>query len=153
MRVYDAAHRVDDALAVLPPNLTYAMVYRDLLHSMVRRSPTFRRQCQRLAQSDSLTVTLRLPTTSSGLSARAQTSIVRAANRLHATVEIKALQDAAELIAHELEHVIEQIDGIDLKLQSAQPGKGVTECEDGSFETVRAVRVGRLVAQEIRAGR
>jgi hypothetical protein len=151
VRVYDS--RAADGDAVLPPNLTYSLVYRDLLHSMLRKSATFRRQCQRLAHAEAVTVTLRTASTSAPITARAQTNIVRVQGGLRATVEIRALDDAAELVAHELEHVIEQIDGIDLKKQSLQPGKGVTECQDGSFETVRAVRVGRLVAQETRAGR
>jgi hypothetical protein len=65
-------------------------------------------------------------------------------------VEIRVLDHLAELIAHEIEHVIEQIDGVDLRVQSLLPGTGVRSCMDGSFETVRAVRVGRRVAQETR---
>ena len=143
-----------EAGAVLPPNLTYALMYRELLQTMVRKSPAFRRQCQRLAYADHVTVTLRLASAGGGsTAARARTNIVRSEHRLLAAVEIKALDNAAELIAHEIEHIIEQIDGIDLKRQSLHSGKGVTECVDGSFETIRAVRVGQLVAQETRAGR
>jgi hypothetical protein len=58
-----------------------------------------------------------------------------------------------ELLAHELEHIIEQLDGIDLAAKAAVARSGVRECVDGSFETSRAVRVGTLVALEARAGR
>ena len=152
VRTYDDRGR-DRTAAVLPPNLTYPVMYRELLEAMVRKSPTFRRQCQRLAHTEAVTVRLRLASTSSGPMARARTNIVRGPDGLVAMVEIRVLEDAAELIAHEIEHVIEQIDGVDLKKQSLHPGKGVTECQDGSFETIRAVRVGQLVAQETRAGR
>jgi hypothetical protein len=56
--------------------------------------------------------------------------------------------DAVELIAHEIEHVLEQLDGVDLK---AQVGSGnVWKREDGGFETRRATEAGRRVPREMR---
>ena len=58
--------------------------------------------------------------------------------------------DAAELIAHELEHILEQLDGVDLQ---AQAGNGVVwKAGDGAFETRRAIEAGRRVAREITTG-
>jgi hypothetical protein len=68
-------------------------------------------------------------------------------------VEINPLGDFMELLAHELEHVIEQLDGIDLAAKAALARSGVRTCVDGTFETNRAARVGSLVAVEARAGR
>jgi hypothetical protein len=65
-------------------------------------------------------------------------------------VEIMDHDNQEELIAHELEHVIEQLDGIDLHALASRPATGVHVCADGAFETTRAVKVGRAVAGEVR---
>jgi hypothetical protein len=56
-----------------------------------------------------------------------------------------------ELVAHELEHVIEQLDRIDLPSKAALPDSGVHSLAGNMFETTRATRVGLKVAQEVRA--
>ena len=85
---------------------------------------------------------------------RARTQITQVAGkRLLATVEINPLGDFMELLAHELEHIIEQLDGVDLAARSTVARSGVWGCMDGTFETSRAVRVGTLVANEVRRGR
>ena len=56
--------------------------------------------------------------------------------------------DAVELIAHEIEHVLEQLDGVDLE---AHVGSGnVWKREDGAFETRRATEAGLRVPREMR---
>ena len=86
--------------------------------------------------------------------ARARTQIRRTAGgQLIATVEINPYGDFTELLAHELEHVIEQLDGIDLAAKATVARSGVRNCADGTFETSRAVRVGTLVALEARRER
>jgi hypothetical protein len=52
-----------------------------------------------------------------------------------------------ELLAHELEHVLEQVEGIDLDAL-AEEGEA-RRLSDGSFETARAVQAGRRVAAEV----
>jgi hypothetical protein len=80
---------------------------------------------------------------------RARTDIgISADRRVIASVAIRPLENLPELIAHEFEHILEQIDGVDLRARSELAGTGVWNCDDGSFETVRAVRVGRAVARE-----
>ena len=56
--------------------------------------------------------------------------------------------DPVEAIAHELEHVLEQVDRIDLRRLSFVRGNGVFRLWDGDFETTRAVSTGRRVAAE-----
>jgi hypothetical protein len=72
--------------------------------------------------------------------------------RRYATVEIGPLDDQVELIAHEIEHVIERLDGVDLRARAALRGTGVHQCVGGNdaFETIRATRAGLAVAQEVR---
>ena len=53
-----------------------------------------------------------------------------------------------EYIAHELEHVLEAVDGTDLPRLSRQRVDGVINL-GGSYETARAQSVGRLVAREV----
>jgi len=81
------------------------------------------------------------------------TRIVRQNDGLTARIEVARFDDLVELIAHEIEHVIEQIDAIDLAADAGQPGTGVhTVGADGMmFETARAARVGVSVAREVRA--
>jgi hypothetical protein len=78
--------------------------------------------------------------------------VTRAGTNRVAAIEIPALDNVVELIAHEIEHVIEQLDGIDLPAHAARKDSSVTELESDEtmFETVRARRVGALVASEVR---
>ena len=73
------------------------------------------------------------------------------AETIEAIVEIKftSTADAIELIAHEIEHIIEQLDDVDLALRAAYPNSGVKRLDDGTFETLRAKRVGLKVVEEM----
>ena len=68
-----------------------------------------------------------------------------------ATVDIVESTHNVELIAHELEHVIEQLDGVDLAAKLRRPNSGVYATGDSGnlFETTRAKRVGFQVAREV----
>jgi len=137
----------------LPPNLKIPDTYRSYVKSMLRLSPTFRRQCLRITNALGLTVVLRQFLTRPPDRLRARTSFWTARDgRRYATVEIGPLDDQVELIAHEIEHVIERLDGVDLRARAALPGTGVHRCDgaDDTFETIRATRAGLAVAQEVR---
>jgi len=136
----------------LPPNLNIPDIYRSYVTSMLRLSPTFRRQCLRIANALGLTVVLRQFMTRPPERLRARTSFWTARNgRRYATVEIGPLDDQVELIAHEIEHVIERLDGVDLRARAALPGTGVHRCDGAdAFETIRATRAGLAAAQEVR---
>jgi hypothetical protein len=156
VRKYVAMELVAADVVALPPNFVVPASYRPVIESMLRQSATFRRQCLRIANAPLLTVTLRLGTSQRYRSARAQTHIVtRAGGRRDATVDIVPLNDDVELIAHEIEHVVEQLDNVDLPSKAAVAGSGVRVCagHESVFETIRAVRVGLRVAQEVRARR
>lgn len=148
--------RLPGAPSALPKNLRVLGPYRTLLDSMLRRSPTFARQCQRLAGASHLTITLTLEIVPvrSASQRRARTVIDRRGGRLSATVVIAEPTQFVELVAHEFEHIIEQLDEIDLPMKAALPHSGVQALDrDGRvFETVRAHRVGLRVATEFRRG-
>lgn len=57
----------------------------------------------------------------------------------------KTSRSAVELIAHELEHVIEQLDGVHLFAASEH---GVFRSATDAFETKRAIHVGELVERQ-----
>jgi Tol biopolymer transport system component len=138
---------------VVPPsNLDVAPVFRPFLDEMWQASPTFRGQWRRLAARTGVRVSVLvedLPRPAS--SSRARTVLRHQDGSLvSARVYLKPSLDAAELIAHELEHILEQLDGVDLQ---AQAGNGVVwKAGDGDFETRRAIEAGRRVAREITTG-
>ncbi len=147
---YVAAEAVPRQLA-LPPNLLVSSMYRPLVESMLRDSPTFRRQCIRIAGERGLTVRLAIGS-SLRTDVRAITRVTRTANGdVSAVVDIRFRENTQELIAHEFEHIIEQLDGVNLAARAALPNTGVTEFGHATdmFETVRAQRTGRKVVSEL----
>ena len=152
VREYVAAEAVPRQLA-LPENLNVSSMYRPLLEKMLHQSPTFRRQCARIAGEPRMTVELRVGTPGWRSGVRATTQVKRLpAGRLHAIIDILPLDDTIELIAHEFEHVIEQLDGIDLAARADVANSGVRSIghTTNKFETTRAQRTGLKVVSELR---
>jgi hypothetical protein len=133
--------------AVLPPNLVIPAVVRPTLISMWRKSPTFRRQCARLIENPGVIVRVELAGRVKQV--RARSRLDRHATGLTATVQIDVRHPTLyiEHIAHELEHVLEYVDGTDLPRLARQGLNGV-ENHAGQYETARARSVGRTVARE-----
>jgi hypothetical protein len=157
-RDYISAELVDVVPSGLPPNLLIPPMYEPLVESMLRYSPTFARQCLRIANAPGLTIKLEfhsVPAARFGGTARARTRIIRDNDRLIATVDIAQTVDVVELLAHEIEHVIEQLDGVDLASKARLPDSGVRAVrhEGVVFETIRARRTGLRVAEEVQRAR
>jgi hypothetical protein len=135
----------------IPPNLDPG-IYRSVVQEMLRRSATFRSQCWRITTAANLVVTLQSGRRPAPSGVRARTRMSRAGRQLVATVEISTPEQPEELIAHELEHIIEQLDGVDLAAKADADKTGVKrgDASEPTFETVRATRVGRAVAAEVR---
>jgi hypothetical protein len=120
---------------------------------MLRDSPTFRRQCRRIANATRMTVVLEWFRPTGDVHLRARTMLSTTPEGLqHARVGIRPIENVVELIAHEIEHVIEQLDKVDLRTLAAVPASGVRGCgcRDQTFETIRAIRAGRAAAEEVR---
>jgi hypothetical protein len=152
VREYQPAQQAVSSHVVLPPNVLTSPSYRAFLESMLRKSPMFRRQCERIAAAPSLTVRIHRSTSHWRGRSRARTNIVRQPfGALIATIEIPPMDDDVELVAHEIEHVIEQLDGVDLVSNAARAGSGVDTFHEGEkvFETLRARRIGLIVAREV----
>ena len=148
---YVSTESVTAGEMTLPSNLLFPSIYRPVLEGMLRRSAMFRRQCLRIAGEPRVTIHLQVPSVGTR-GARAMTHFIWQKNgRLEANIEIAPMNDDVELVAHELEHVIEQLDRIDLPSKAALPDSGVHSLTGNMFETTRATRVGLKVAQEVRA--
>ena len=88
----------------------------------------------------SLTVTVKraIP---AGEGTLASTRIINAPEkRLYATVHLGPAADESELLAHELEHIIEQLDGVDLAAMAKRSGTGVWNINDAGYSRPRAPR-------------
>jgi hypothetical protein len=138
-----------DTLAIADP-------LRPVVTDLCRRSPTFRRQVARLADQPDLVVTVRAVSFPATAQWRAQTTIQRVEGRVTlADVRVQPgdSRSIAELIAHEFEHVLEQLDGVDLAQWIGRSGvrRLGTERRIDPIETERARQVGQLVAGEYRA--
>jgi hypothetical protein len=124
---------------------------RGLVDDLLVHSPAFRRQWQRLVQFPRLSIRLDLVHSNHvGDDAHAATRISFLPDgSLHAAVAIPGGRRLAELVAHEVEHVLERLDGVKVDDQHALGDSSVRR-SSGTFETARAVLVGQLVAKEIR---
>jgi hypothetical protein len=143
-----------DGPATLPSNVAVADILRPAVTSMLRYSPTFRRQCGRIGRSAELHVVIQRSVLQGTPADAALTRVTRGASgRLDADVQIGSLPDAVLLIAHEFEHILEQLDEVDLSAMAARSGTGVrADSRFGHFETERAVAAGKRVAEEVSRG-
>lgn len=123
------------------------------IKEMLRRSATFRQQCRRLAATPWAHVGVKLnPQLFEAQSYRALSFIQRPQPQLIvAQVTLHALSDPALWLAHELEHVLEQVDNVDVQ-ELAEAKRGAWRVGVHMFETKRAIVAGETVAGEVRSG-
>ena len=133
---------------VLPLNLVVPDILKPLVARMWRDSLTFRRQCARLAEHSEVEVGIEL-SRSVRDTRGARTLVSRHREELKARIQVELRKPAlfVEHIAHELEHVLEQVDGTDLP-RLARLGVDGVRRESGTYETARARTIGRAVARE-----
>jgi len=138
----------DPPALMLPASIALEDGLQPVVRWTLEYSPTFRQQCRVLASTPGLTATVRVTMRRPGSSDRAR-AIVRpkASGGFAADIEIRNASEIPELLAHEFEHLIEQLDGIDLGVL-AQRGQA-RRLEDGAFETRRAIAAGQRVAGEV----
>jgi hypothetical protein len=146
----DPANPVTDRLPIGPPTgLHIADALRPVLHHMWQTSPAFRRQCARLAEASvELTVHIGLPTGAVGVQAMTRIEVRDGVVRQVTVYLGRTLDRAYELLPHEIEHVLEQVDGVNLRVLASNGVLGVHATRD-AYETSRAVAIGRLVEREV----
>jgi hypothetical protein len=133
----------------IPANIEVAHDLARVLERIYQRSATFRAQCERIAGADNLRVTIRIDTAIPSR-CRAFTIVQRRGFDIRADVHLPPTNGLIELIGHEFEHLLEQIEGLDLKTLAGAKGSGVRVLEGRVFETDRAQAAGLLVAAEAR---
>ena len=150
VRIYVATDSPRFDTLTTTPNLTVAALYVPVVERMLARSSTFRRQCARIAAATHLFVSIRSEP-SRRTRASALTEIQRhPGGRVDAVVWIGPSARLTELIAHEIEHIIEQLDGVDLRVRARLRDSGVRQTADSdAYETTRAVATGQRVAREL----
>jgi hypothetical protein len=128
----------------LPFNID-AGILEPLALALLQQSPTFKQQCLRIATTIVLRVQVRITPTLRGN--RGETRIQRYdTGALRADVQVAFGEDYVELLAHEFEHVLEQVDGVKLTEQLPKHQAWITPT--GAFETQRATEVGIRARQE-----
>ena len=134
---------------VAPPSNVRAGMLQQQFIELLQRSATFRQQCARIAATRVLRVTLHVGRTMDPL-ARAQTIINRyEAGGIRAEVTLRFAEDYLELLAHEFEHIIEQVEGVSLRNEELQGRAWRTP--SGAFETRRAFDAGVRAREEYEA--
>jgi hypothetical protein len=138
-----------------PTNIVIQAELRAAVAQLWEGSPTFRAQCQKIGEHKRYRIAVVIePSLTLGRSWRAQ-CVLRAYSSgfVTARVMVPLSRQLPELIPHELEHVIEHIDGINVQHEAKRSGTGAYDTGSGRVETARAVRVGRQARQELESSR
>lgn len=132
----------------LPPNVELPDSLVPVAEEMIRQSPTFRAQCRRIAAAPNLHLVIRVDLFMQSHRWLAVSVISRWADAMTARITLARQPRYTEILAHELEHILEQVEGLDLRMLSRKRHSGVHESLPGMFETKRAQEAGLRVARE-----
>ena len=132
----------------LPGSIELEPGLQPIVKWMLEHSPRFRQQCRTLAAAPHLRATVTIAYGQPVGTSRARTAFRQTATGdLDAQIEIRSASDMSELLGHEFEHLIEQLDGVDLSAMAR--GGEARRLTDGAFETERAIAAGQQVAGEV----
>ena len=143
-----AAPAVTGAPAALPCRVLVQKHLLPLVDEGWMRSATFRRQCRRLAEAGATVLLQGAATGQSRWDGESRIGVL-ADGHVMARVRVRRGRESVEVIAHELEHVLERVDGVHPAFGAASAGSGATVA-GGAYETKRAQQAGRKVAAEVR---
>ena len=146
-----ARAQTTETVVQLPANLQLPRELQVEVAALWQRSPIFRGQCERIAAARFLTVKLQylLHSAHQLRSYRALTTYKRNADgTAEAFVRVGTNGPLPELIGHELEHVLEQLEGLPLRRLAAYANTNVSRTDDDVYETERARVTGRQVFDE-----
>jgi hypothetical protein len=135
----------------LPGNIHVTPVLQPVVVSLLEMSPTFSLQCARIAALPTVRVTVGLMAKNEESCCRARTEFRRyPSGVLFALVEIpspRSQAEYAELLGHEFEHIVEQLELLEAKSGTTELNRA-TRSRSGIYETERAQWVGKAVAEE-----
>lgn len=132
----------------LPPNMRMPANLRPLLERVLERSATFRKQVDRIAKARNV----RIDISYGGLRGDRlyhALSVVRKHEwgAIFVKTQLFVPADMVEIMAHEMEHVCEQIEGVDIRGLARSRHPGVYDL-NGHYETMRAIVAGQRVTRE-----
>jgi hypothetical protein len=131
-----------------PCRLVIVNELRPIVQVAWERSPTFRSQCERLADAGTLVLLRRA--TSVQTPRTAQSLIGASADGVTvAQVLVGMDRESVRHIAHELEHILEYLDGVDFPVKASRHRSGITR-SGNAYETERAFEAGERAAREVR---
>jgi hypothetical protein len=143
--------RVDQQL---PCTIRISPVLQPVVGQLLASSPTFRAQVRRIAAAPHVRVVVEPAIGRAGCCTLARTwfrHFSEGGIRAHVEVAFPASATSyAQLLGHEFEHVLEQIERVDVR-RLAREGAGAQEVGDDLFETQRAAQAGLQVADEASA--
>ena len=147
----DASGAAPVSAIARPLNVQIDPLLQPLVEELLRTSPTVRRQWETIAASRLVRVSLiSSPLLRESTAARARTGVARYAfGAVRTVVELPSAVDITELLAHELEHVLEQVEGLDLPALAKDGSSGVQELRRGVYETDRARNAGLAAMREV----
>lgn len=131
--------------AAWPCRLVLTSDLREFADRAWDHSATFRDQCRKLGAAGAVVI---VRSSRETRHARARIDVTGTGSTL-ARVRVRPGARAVELIAHELEHVLEHVEGVRFLMEARYPGSGVSLSGD-AFETRRAIDAGRRVDREVR---
>ncbi len=138
----------DPPVLALPSTIALESGLEPIVRVALAYSPRFRQQCHALASATRLKATVKVAFQRSSVIGRARAIVHRGlGGTFTAQIEIRDPAQTTELLAHEFEHIIEQLDGVDLTVLAARGA--AHRLHDGAFETERAIATGQQVAGEV----
>ena len=135
----------------IPVNVRVDDDMKEVVTTLLARSRTLRRQSARIeAAPHARVVVVRIAHPLEALTRARATARRYDGGLLTVVIELPgvSIADFAELLAHELEHVVELIDDVDLPALVQQRSAGVTQRHHGVFETDRAQAAGKAAGAE-----
>ena len=146
------AQEIEPACTTLPHSIRISNTLQPVVAELLRKSGTFRRQCARIAATRKVRIDVIANGAPRAIAVRARATISRYSYGLvKVVIEFPAAADYFELLPHEFEHVLEQMEGLDLPALARAGDRRVVEVEEGTFETTRAREAGLAAAAEVRA--
>jgi hypothetical protein len=139
----------------LPSNIQGDRELRQAIEQLLERSRTLRKQVARIGAASRVHVWITIDPRVATAETRARSTVRRFdSGRLDIEIDLPpASADFVELLAHELEHVTEFIDGVDLRaLARSRKGHVVERRSDGAIESDRAYAAGLAAAAEAPIG-
>jgi hypothetical protein len=140
---------------VLSSNIQADGELRQTIEQLLGRSRTLRTQCARIGAASRVRVWITIEPRVVTAETRARSTVRRFdSGLLDVVIELPPVgADFVELLAHELEHVTEFIDGIDLRALARNRDRHVIERRsDGAIESDRAYAAGLAAAAEAPLG-